>query len=127
MSILSQLILALMVGIISMPLLLPPGTLMVKSKRDPISTDRNQKTKDKIRYFIGLSMIIGIIFTTNFFINVFAASFGKELGNKWIYCMIYSCLEDFFILQTIKCLIILLCTSEGAISKFLECCIGNGI
>ena len=142
MSILGQIILALLVGLATMPLLLPPGLLMVKSKEKlvasgiiadanvipaPSNSPKKNNKCDIIRYSIGLILLVLIIFMTNFFIIVFAASFGTVLANQWLICFLLSLFQDFILLQTIKCLIIQCCTSEKAVSMFLECFVGNSM
>ena len=126
MSFFGQLILALLVTLVTIPFLIPPGLLMIKAKADPQNPNK-RKQCDQIRYFVGLFLIISIIIVSNLFINILAASFGNELAGKWLLCFSLALLEDFLLLQTIKCLLILCCISENAVSIFLDLCIGNGI
>ena len=124
MSYLSQLILAFVVGLVTMPLLLPSGILMTKTKAESLDEAENKFT-DRIRYIIGLILLIVLVILTNLFINIFAASFGSALSDVWINCFLFSFLEDFLLLQNTKCLFIMCCTSKNAISCLLKSCIGG--
>ena len=108
----------------TLPLLVPPALLMTKSVTNPSDPLKNN-VKDKRKYFAGITLIIIIIGLCNMFIIIFAATFGDDQSRLWMQCFLFSIGEDFILLQTVKCLTILCCTSKKAITCFLNCCFGN--
>ena len=125
MSYFTQIIFSFLVALISLPLVLIPAQLMTRSNTDPENSLR-MTTKEKVKYAIGLIVALVILIVANLMINILAATFGDKLATVWIQCFLFSVLEDFFILQIVKCLVIFCCSSQGTIILFLECCFGSG-
>ena len=137
MSMLGSALIGILIGLLTLPILIIPGFLLRRQKSPSLDNLYSvEERKDKLKSFerkqccrlaFGIILVILVMLVANFYINVFAASFGTELGNRWAMTFIFALLEDILLLQTVKCLVLFCCTSDDALSVVLELCIGNAL
>ena len=124
----------MLIGLLTIPILILPGILLRRQKLEKYDnmaiTEARMKyhlQKQCFRLILGYIVIFGLIEVINFYINAFAANFGRKLNNLWVMTFVFALTQDFLLLQTIKCIILFFCLSEDALAIALDICIGNAI